>query len=141
MEQQHDYVLLWPFLVYGIAVLAMVAGMIMISYLLGERHKEPARDQTYESGILATGSARILFPIHFYIIALFFVIFDIEAVFIIAWAISIKALGWSGYLAILVFIGVLLCILFYEWRIGALEFGPDGKKILKAYRKIKRQSI
>jgi NADH-quinone oxidoreductase subunit A len=141
MEQQSDSILLWPFLIYGIAVLTIVAGMLIVSYVLGERHREPATDQVYESGILATGSARILFPVHFYIIAMFFVVFDIEAVFIIAWAISIKALGWSGYLAILVFIGVLLCILFYEWRIGALDFGPDGKQILKAYRKMKRQKI
>jgi NADH-quinone oxidoreductase subunit A len=141
VEQQPDSILLWPFLVYVIAVLAIVAGMLIVSYVLGERHKEPATDQAYESGILATGSARLLFPIHFYIIALFFVIFDIEAVFIIAWAISIKALGWSGYIAILVFIGILLCVLFYEWRIGALDFGPNGKEILKAYRKRKTQKI
>lgn len=141
MEQQPDSILLWPFLVYGIAVIAIVAGMLIVSCLLGEKHEEPATNQVYESGIVTTGSARLLFPIHFYIIALFFVIFDIEAVFIIAWAVSIKALGWSGYVAILVFIGILLCVLFYEWRIGALDFGPNGKNILKAYRKRKIQSI
>lgn len=141
MEQHSDSILLWPFLVYGIAVFAIVAGMLLLSYILGEKHNEPATDQAYESGILTTGSARLLFPIHFYIIALFFVIFDIEAVFIIAWAISVKALGWAGYIAILVFIGVLFCVLFYEWRIGALDFGPNGKKILKAYQKRKIQNI
>ena len=141
MEKHSDSMLLWPFLVYGIAVFAIVAGMLLLSYVLGEKHDEPATDQAYESGILSTGSARLLFPIHFYIIALFFVIFDIEAVFIIAWAIAIKALGWSGYIAILVFIGILFCVLFYEWRIGSLDFGPNGKKILEAYRKRKIQNI
>jgi NADH-quinone oxidoreductase subunit A len=141
MEKHSDSLLLWPFFIYGIAVLVIVVGMLVVSYLLGERHKDPATNEAYESGILATGSARILFPIHFYIIAMFFVIFDIEAVFIIAWAISIKALGWSGYMAILLFIGILLCILFYEWKIGALDFGPDGKRILKVYQKRKRQNI
>lgn len=139
MEQHSDSILLWPFLVYGIAVIAIVAGMLIVSYLLGERHEEPATNQSYESGILATGSARLLVPVHFYIIALFFVIFDIEAVFIIAWAVSIKALGWSGYVAILVFIGILFCLLFYEWRIGAFDFGPNSKKILRAYQKRKMQ--
>lgn len=128
---------LWPFLVYGLAVLAIVAGMLLLSYFLGEKHEEPETDQVYESGIMATKSARVLFPIHFYIIALFFVIFDIEAVFIFAWAVTLKALGWPGYIAILVFIGILFSVLFYEWRIGAFDFGPSTKKIIKAYRKQK----
>lgn len=140
MELQPNLIL-WPFLVYGIAVLAIVVGMLIVSYGLGERHKEQATDQAYESGILTTGSARILFPIHFYIIALLFVIFDTEAIFIMAWAICFKSLGWSGYMAILVFIGILFCVLFYVWRIGAFNFGPNGKRILKAYQKRKIQKI
>lgn len=133
MEHTHGNTLLWPFLVYGIAVVLLVSAMLIISYFLGERHEESATDQVFESGIKVTGSARLLFPIHFYVIAMFFVIFDLEAVFIISWAIAIRAVGWAGYIAILVFIGVLVSVLIYEWRIGALDFGPDGKKILKAY--------
>ena len=129
--------LFWPFLVYAIAIVLLVSGMLFLSHLLGERHSEHATGEPYESGILETGSARVRLPINFYIVALLFVIFDIEAIFIIAWAISIKALGWAGYIAILIFIGVLISLLIYEWRIGALDFGPDSKKILKAYRKQK----
>jgi NADH-quinone oxidoreductase subunit A len=66
---------------------------------------------------------------------MFFVIFDVEAAIIISWAISIRAVGWPGYMAILVFIGILMAVLVYIWKIGALDFGPDGKKILKAYHK------
>lgn len=138
MELQPTSTLLWPFIVYGLAVLMVVAGMLLLSYFLGEKHEEPETDEVYESGIMATESARILFPIHFYIIALFFVIFDIEAVFIFAWAVAIKALGWQGYIAIVIFIGVLFCVLFYEWRVGAFDFGPNTKKIINVYQKQKR---
>ena len=135
MEYLLTTILFWPFLVYAITVVLLVSGMLFLSHLLGERHSEHATDEPYESGILETGSARVRLPINFYIVALLFVIFDIEAIFIIAWAISVKVLGWGGYVAILLFIGVLISLLIYEWRIGALDFGPDIKKILKAYRK------
>lgn len=123
----------WPILVYAILVLLTVGGMLVLSYFLGERHKEKATGEIYESGIAATGDARIRFSVHFYIVAMFFVIFDLESAFIVAWAIAFLDVGWAGYIAVLVFIGLLLVVLLYEWKIGALDFGPDGKKILKAY--------
>lgn len=128
------YPVLWPFLVYGIAVVLLVVFMLVLSHFLGERHQEPETDEVFEAGIKATGSARLRFPIHYYLIAMFFVIFDLEAVFIISWAIAIKSLGWGGYVAILVFIAILMVVLVYEWRTGALNFGPSGKKILRAYK-------
>jgi NADH-quinone oxidoreductase subunit A len=139
MEHQAGNTLLWPFLVYGIAVVALVSGMLLLSYFLGEKHREPSTDDVYEGGVIADGTARMLFPAHFYIIALFFVIFDVQAAFIFAWAVSVKILGWEGYLAICVFVGISGTVLIYEWSIGALDFGPDTKKILAAYqKKIKR---
>ena len=138
MEPSTSAVLLWPFLVYGIAVVTLVGGILFISYFLGERHEENATDQAYEAGITATGTARLRFPVHFYIIAMFFVIFDVQSVFVICWAISIRAVGLAGYIGIVIFIGVLVAVLVYERQIGALDFGPDGKKILKSYhQKIK----
>lgn len=133
--------LLWPFLVYGIAVVCLVSGMLTLSYFLGERHIEHATGETYEGGILATGTARLRFPIHFYIIALFFVIFDVEAAFIFSWAIAIRAVGWAGYWIILFFMGVSGVVLVYLWRIGALNFGPDGQILLKAYHKFIKKPI
>jgi NADH-quinone oxidoreductase subunit A len=135
MESATGNTLLWPFVVYGIAVISLVSVMLLLSYVLGERHREPATNDVYEGGVIADGTARVLFPVHFYIIALFFVIFDIQGVFIIAWAISIKSLGWSGYITICTFIGIFLCVFIYEWSVGAMNFGPDAKKILAAYRK------
>ncbi len=125
---------LWPLLVYTAAVIALIVFMIGFSYVLGQRHKEKATGEAFESGILTTGSARLRFSSHFYIIAMFFVIFDLEAAFIIAWAISLKELGWMGYWAILVFIGILVAVLVYEWRIGALDYAASGKKILKKFK-------
>src|SRR5690625_5205411 len=99
-----SYPTLWPFLVYGIAVVLLAGGMLTITYFLGERHKERETNEVFEAGISPTGSARLLFPIHFYTIAMFFVIFDLEVVFIVAWAISIKSVGWAGYLGVLTFV-------------------------------------
>ncbi|MBX5438445.1 MAG: NADH-quinone oxidoreductase subunit A [Thermoflavifilum sp.] len=130
----HD-VHLWPLLLYAALVLLTAAGMLLISHFLGQHHEEPATDETYESGIPVTGSARLLFPIHFYIVAMFFVVFDLEAVFIVAWAISLRQVGWAGYIGVLIFILILVAVLIYEWRIGALDFGPNSKKILKAYHR------
>jgi NADH-quinone oxidoreductase subunit A len=128
--------LIWPLVVYGGVVFTIVSFMIGLSYLLGQKHKERETDEPFESGIKETDSARLRFSIQYYIVAMFFVIFDLEAVFIIAWAISLKQLGWSGYIAIAIFIGVLMAVLIYEWRIGALDFGISGRKILKARKKI-----
>ena len=130
-----DTTLLWPFLVYGLIVVFLVAIILIISYVLGERHEEHATDEVYEGGIIATGNARFHFPIHFYIIAIFFVVFDVQTVFIMAWAVSAKSVGWAGYFGVAIFIAIFISVLVYEWSIGALDFGPDTKRILKAYRK------
>lgn len=129
-------IILWPLVFYAALVVLLTVGMITISYFLGQRHKERETDEPFESGIVSTGSARIRFSAHYYIVAMFFVIFDLEAVFIVSWAVAFKELGWAGYIAILIFIGVLVFVLIYEWRIGALDFGPSGKKILKAQKKL-----
>ncbi|MBW7891145.1 MAG: NADH-quinone oxidoreductase subunit A [Chitinophagaceae bacterium] len=133
MHEPETLTTLWPILVYAGGVVLLVTIMLVASYFLGERHKETVTDRVYESGIKGTGDARFKFPIHFYILAMFFVVFDLEVVFIVAWAINAKALGWAGYVAIATFIGLLVAVLIYEWRIGALDFGPSGKKILKRY--------
>jgi NADH-quinone oxidoreductase subunit A len=114
---------LWPLAVYFVAVLSLVAAIIAVSYLLGQRHREPATGQAYESGIPPTGSARLRFPIDYYLVAMFFVIFDVESIFLFAWAIAWRELGWAGYIEVLVFIGILLAALLYLWRVGALDWG------------------
>lgn len=130
---------LWPLFLYGLIVLSLVGIMIGLSYFLGQRHKERATDEPYEGGILSHGSARMRFSSQFYLIAMLFVIFDVETIFIFSWAIAFRELGWYGYAGVMVFIILLVVVLIYEWRVGALDFGPDGKKILKAYKKLTGQ--
>lgn len=126
-------------MVYTAIVFALVGIILGISYVLGQRHKDRATGEPYESGILSTGGARLRFPSQFYLVAMLFVIFDVEAVFIITWAIAFEELGWPGYISVCVFIFILLVVLIYEWRNGALNFGPDGNKILKAYKKLSKR--
>ena len=122
-----DTIALWPLGIYFLSVIIIVSIMIALSSVLGERHRERQTDEPYESGIVSTGTARVRFDIKFYLIAMFFVIFDLEAVFIFAWAVSIRETGWSGYGEMLVFIGILTATLVYLWRINALEWSSFTK--------------
>lgn len=117
---------LWPLLVYSGAVVLLVAAMLVISHFLGQRHTGRATGQPFESGMPVTGSARLRLPIQFYLVAMFFVVFDLESIFIFAWAISYDRLGWSGYIALVVFIVVLFVALAYLWRLGALDWGTTA---------------
>jgi NADH-quinone oxidoreductase subunit A len=106
------------------AVMALVVAMIGLGYVLGERHSARATREPFESGIVPVGSARVRFPAQFYLVAMFFVVFDLEAVFIYAWAVAAREVGWAGYIEIVVFIAILLAALVYLWRVGALEWTP-----------------
>jgi NADH-quinone oxidoreductase subunit A len=129
-------VIFWPFLIYAIVVLILTSIMIGLSWILGEHHTEKLTNEPYESGIPPTGDARLRFSSHFYLIAIFFVIFDLDAVFIMVWAISFREVGITGYIGILIFIGILISVLIYEIGIKALDFGPQGKAILKNKNKL-----
>ena len=113
--------MLWPLAVYFAFVVGLVAVLLVLSALLGERHREPATNLPYESGVVSTGSARLRFGASFYLIAVLFVIFDLEAAFLFSWAVALREIGWSGYLEGVVFIGVLLAALVYLWRNGGLD--------------------
>jgi NADH-quinone oxidoreductase subunit A len=112
----------WPFVIYFLAVTLLVAVMLGLSYLLGGRHNDPATNEPYESGIVSTGTAHVRYDVKFYQNAIFFVIFDLEAVFLFIWAIVVQEAGWPGYIEILVFIGILMVALVYLLRRGALDW-------------------
>lgn len=114
---------LWPLVVYFAAIVVIVAAMIGMSHVLGQRHRERATAEPYESGIAATGTAAVRFDIKFYLVAVFFLIFDLEAAFLYAWAVAVRETGWAGYAEVLVFIGILGAALVYLWRLGALDWG------------------
>jgi NADH-quinone oxidoreductase subunit A len=121
--------LYWVLILYCGVVIVLVAALIAGSYFLGERHSDKATRQPFESGIVPVGYARFRLPVQFYLVAMFFVIFDLEAAFIFAWASAIRLAGWNGYLTILVFIGTLLAALVYLWRVGALDWGPQTRRL------------
>ena len=119
---------LWPLGVYTALVLLLVTAMLGLSYVLGQRHHDRSTDSPYESGILSEGSARVRLSAKFYLVAMFFVIFDLEAIFIFAWAVAVRETGWIGYAEVFIFISVLLAALGYLWRVGALEWGSGRFK-------------
>ena len=120
---------LWPLAVYIILVGLLVMAMLSMSFVLGQRHHDRATGSPYESGILSEGSARVRFSAKFYLIAMFFVIFDLEAVFLFAWAVAVRETGWAGYAEALLFIMILLATLAYLWRVGALDWRQGSRRI------------
>ena len=115
----------WPLVAYFAFVVVLVAVIIILSYLLGQRHFEPATGEPYEGGIVSEGSARVRFSVNYYLVAMFFVVFDLEAVFLFAWAGAARELGWAGYYEVLLFVGVLVAALIYLWKVGALDWARE----------------
>jgi len=119
---------LWPLVLYFVSVLALVGTILVLSSLLGQRSDmSGATGEPFESGVVHIGSAHTPISVEFYLVAIFFVIFDLETVFIFAWAIAFHELGVSGFLAISVFITILVAALIYEWRSGALDWGIKSR--------------
>jgi NADH-quinone oxidoreductase subunit A len=111
---------------YAALVFVVVGATMGLSYLLGERHRGPATSDPYESGIVPTGSSRFRVPVQFYLVAMLFVIFDLEVVYVFAWALVVREAGWLAFWEMTIFIGVLLIALFYVWRVGALDWRNDA---------------
>ena len=117
----------WPFLVYAVLAVVIAASMIGLAAVLGQRHRDLTTDTRYESGLPSAGPLPQRFSIEYYLIAVFFVVFDLEAVFIFAWAIGLRESGWHGYAEALTFIVLLLAGLVYLWRLGALDWGTSSR--------------
>jgi NADH-quinone oxidoreductase subunit A len=113
---------LWPLGLYMVIVPALVGAILALSYVLGQRHRDPAKFEVYEGGVLPTGTARVRLSVRFYLVAMLFVIFDLEVVFIFAWAVAARELGWYGYWVMVVFIGLLIAVFAYLWRLGAFDW-------------------
>jgi len=135
-----NYTELWPLLLFAALVGVLLTAILSLSYILGQHHREKSTDLPYEGGIEQTGSARLRFTAQFYLVAMLFVIFDVEAVFIMLWALGFYELGWPGYIGVAIFIAQLVVVLIYEWGIGALDIGPNVKGIMKVYKKLKNNS-
>ena len=118
----------WPLALYFAFVVFLVAAVIVVSYLLGQRHSENATGDPYEGGIVSEGSARVRFSIGYAQIAMFFVVFDLEAVFLFAWACAAREVGWAGYAGAATFIATLAAALIYLMRAGALDWASRPRR-------------
>ena len=114
--------------IFGVLILVFIASQLFVAHWLGEKKKSKEKSRAYESGVIPTGTARLRYPVPFYMVAIFFLLFDVEAAFIFSWAIAYKELGWAGWLQISFFIIVLILGLIYIWNKGGLEWGPKAKK-------------
>ena len=116
----------WATGFFILAVFGLCAFMVGASSLLGGRSGGVSKSLPFESGIVGAGSVRQRFSVQFYLVAMLFVIFDIEAVFLFAWAIVIREVGWTGFWGAAVFIFILLAGLIYDSRTGALDWAPKS---------------
>ena len=119
MESLEAYVPLALLLVVGFLLsLAMVG----VTRLMGPRRTSAIKTQPFESGSVPVGSARERFSVKFYMVALLFIVFDVEAVFVYPWAVNLVALGWPAMVTMLVFMATLVVGFVYVWKKGALEW-------------------
>lgn len=118
----------WPAALYAGLVATVAVAILVISHLLGERHDAAGTAVPYESGIRPAGPLPKRLSIEFYQVALFFVVFDLEAVFILAWAVDARGLGWAGYVQIVVFVALLTAAFVYLWKTGALDWGAAARR-------------
>lgn len=120
---------LWPLGLYLLLVVIIIMAMLIVPHFLGTKRNARATFEPYESGIVpATQDKHFRIPIPFYLMAIFFVIFDLEAVFLFSWAISVRETGWAGFIEASIFILILLAALVYLWRLGALDWRTSRQK-------------
>jgi NADH-quinone oxidoreductase subunit A len=116
-----------PLALYTLVALLLVGGMLAAARWFGARRPSRNKEIPYESGIVPTGSAQFTYPVPFYLIAIFFIVFDVEAVFIFTWGVARTELGLPGLIHITFFIVVLLLGLAWLWMKGGLDWGPGGR--------------
>ncbi len=111
-------------LAFGLAGILAVA-LVGLASLLGPRHPSRVKSGPFECGSEPVGSARERFGVKFYLVALLFIVFDVEAVFVYPWAVLLKELGWAGYVEMAIFAFTLVVGLAYVWKKGALDWGSE----------------
>ena len=112
----------FPVLLQGLIAMGLAAGLLTVSYLLGKRVRDRVKEIPYESGINPTGDARQRFSVKFYLVAMLFILFDIEAIFLYPWAVVYRQLRMFAFVEMLLFIVLILSGFFYIWKKGALDW-------------------
>ncbi|HAB30677.1 MAG TPA: NADH-quinone oxidoreductase subunit A [Gemmatimonadetes bacterium] len=108
-------------ILFGVS-LVNALGMAVASQILSPRRSTPQKSMAYESGMIPLGDARLRFSVKFYMVAIGFIVFDVETIFLIPWAVEMRELGWGPFVAVSIFVAVLALGLVYEWKKGGLEW-------------------
>ncbi|NVN98178.1 MAG: NADH-quinone oxidoreductase subunit A [Geobacteraceae bacterium] len=119
---------LFPLILYTIITVVIVAVLLLAAGWLGTGGSSANKSLPYESGIIPSGSARLATTVPFYLIAIFFIVFDVESAFIFTWAVAWKELGLPGLIHITFFIVALLSGLVWIWIKGGLDWGPSRER-------------
>jgi len=114
--------------VYTILVAVFIASQLFLAAWAGEKKKSAEKSRPYECGIIPTGSARFRYPVPFYLVAIFFLIFDVEGAYLLTWAVVYQEVGLAGYVQMSFFIILLLVGLFYIWKQGGLDWREAYKE-------------
>ena len=112
-------------------------GSVLLSQFLGPRRPTPEKSAPYECGMPAVGDARERQSVKFYLVAMIFLLFDIEVAFLYPWAMALRDLGWNGFVEVVLFFALLLAGYMYVWRKGALDWGNDKSDAADAARRRK----
>jgi len=111
-----------PVLVFLIISLVMGCAFFIVGYCLGPKHSNSEKSSPYECGFEAFEDARMKFDVRYYLVAILFIIFDLEIAFFFPWAVALREIGMVGFWAMMMFLAVLVVGFIYEWRKGALEW-------------------
>jgi NADH-quinone oxidoreductase subunit A len=118
----------FPVLIQILIALAVASAMIGLSALLGKRVRDPVKFTPYESGMTPVGNARERFSVKFYLVAMVFIVFDIEAIFLYPWAVIYRQLKLFAFFEMLLFVVLVLCGFFYIWKKGVLDWSADEQR-------------
>lgn len=118
----------WSAIAFILAAIGLVVFMLVVPRLLGGRSQGSQKEEVFEAGVVGAGNARIRLSAKFYLVAIFFVIFDLEALYLYAYAVSVRETGWLGFVAAAIFITILIIGLVYELSLGAMNWAPADKR-------------
>src|SRR5579864_9298807 len=119
----------FPVLVQIALAAIIAAALVGLSYFLGKKVKDLVKDTPYECGIAPTGSARERFSVKFYLVAIVFILFDIEAIFLYPWAVVYRELKMFAFVEMLLFVILIMSGFFYIWKKGALDWSAEGPEV------------
>ncbi|NIQ08790.1 MAG: NAD(P)H-quinone oxidoreductase subunit 3 [Gammaproteobacteria bacterium] len=114
--------------IYSGIALFLIAVLLLLSWGIGHKTRSRQKQEPYESGLLPVDNARLKGPVPFYLVAIFFIIFDVEVIFVASWAVAYDRLGWSGFAHVCFFIFILFLGLVHLWKTGGLEWGPRAQR-------------